>query len=180
MQQDQFLDSPLWHFSLKFYSRPRVPPACLTLQDIAGVDVCVLLFSLYCTHTKRFISQQKLCQCDERLRDWRSTVILPLRRIRRDMKTKLATTVLESMKNVRQQIQSLEINAERISLAILYEEFQSLSQDNAKNSDTATLLNAVVAIYGAAERVDRSTPEGESVHSAIATLSDELLQLSRM
>jgi len=96
------------------------------------------------------------------------------------MKTKLATTVLESMKNVRQQIQSLEINAERISLAILYEEFQSLSQDNAKNSDTATLLNAVVAIYGAAERVDRSTPEGESVHSAIATLSDELLQLSRM
>lgn len=180
MQQDHFLDSPLWHFSLKFYSRPRVPPACLTLQDIAGVDVCVLLFSLYCIHTKRFISQQKLRQCDESLRDWRTSVILPLRQIRREMKTKLATTRLESMKKVGQQIQGLEINAEQISLAMLYEEFESLVQDNAKNSDAATLLNDVVKIYSAAEKVDRSTPEGQSVHSAIATLSDELYQFSRM
>lgn len=180
MQQDQFLDSPLWHFSLKFYSRPRVPPACLTLQDIAGVDVCVLLFSLYCTHTKRFISQQKLRQCDERLRDWRTTVILPLRQIRREMKTKFATTRLECMKKVGQQIQGLEINAEQISLAILYEEFESLVQDNAKNSDAATLLNDVVEIYSAAEKVDRSTPERQSMHSAIATLSDELSQFSRI
>lgn len=180
MQQDQFLDSPLWRFSLAFYSRPRVPSACLTLQDIAGVDVCVLLFSLYCTHTKRFIPQQKLRQCDERLRDWRSTVILPLRRIRREMKTKIATARLESMKNVRQQIQSLEINAEQISLAILYEEFQSLPQDNTEHSDAATLLNAVVEMYGAAEKIDRSPVEGESVHSAIATLSEELCQFSSM
>jgi hypothetical protein len=96
------------------------------------------------------------------------------------MKTKLATARLESMKNVRQQIQSLEINAEQISLAILYEEFQSLSQDNSEYSDAATLLNAVVEISGAADRVNRSTPEGESVHAAIAILSDELHQFSRM
>lgn len=96
------------------------------------------------------------------------------------MKTKLATTRLESMKKVGQQIQGLEINAEQISLAMLYEEFESLVQDNAKNSDAATLLNDVVKIYSAAEKVDRSTPEGQSVHSAIATLSDELYQFSRM
>lgn len=84
------------------------------------------------------------------------------------------------MKKMRLQIQSLEINAEQISLAILYEEFQSLSQDNAENFDAATLLNEVVEIYASAERVDRSTPEGESVHSAIATLSDELRQFSSM
>lgn len=84
------------------------------------------------------------------------------------------------MKNVRQQIQSLEINAEQISLAILYEEFQSLPQDNTEHSDAATLLNAVVEMYGAAEKIDRSPVEGESVHSAIATLSEELCQFSSM
>lgn len=180
MQQDPFLDSPLWHFSLEFYARPRVPPACLTLQETAGVDVCVLLFSLYCTHTKRLIPQQTLRQCDEKLKDWRRTVILPLRRIRQEMKTNLATPRFESMKKMRQTIQRLEIHAEQISLAILYEEFQSLLQDNAENSDAATLLHAVVEIYDAAGKVDRSTPAGVSVHSAIATLTDELHQFSSM
>ena len=174
MQQDPFLDSPLWHFALKFYSRPRVPPACLTLQEIAGVDVCLLLFSLYCALTKRFISQQRLRQCDEKLRDWRRTVILPLRHIRQEMKMNLSTTRFESMSNLRQKIKDLEVNAEQISLAILYEEFQTLLNDDAENSDAATILNAVIEIYDVEEKVDRLTLHGESVRSAFAILSDEL------
>ena len=32
-------DSPFWLFSLRFYAQEGIAPACLTLQDEAGVDV---------------------------------------------------------------------------------------------------------------------------------------------
>ncbi len=48
---EDFHASPLWTFSLQHYAKPGVQPACLALQDTAGLDVNVALACLW--HERR-------------------------------------------------------------------------------------------------------------------------------
>ena len=50
--------SPFWRFSIKFYQVPGVPPACIELQDQAGVDVNVLFFLLWLATQNRALNNQ--------------------------------------------------------------------------------------------------------------------------
>src|SRR5262245_11876187 len=79
--------SPFWRFSLQFYRLPAVADACIELQEQAGVDVNVLLFLLWAAQKRRKFAAPEIAALDRRVSDWRQSTVIPLRAIRRDLKT---------------------------------------------------------------------------------------------
>src|SRR5262245_15041710 len=79
--------SPFWRFSLRFYRQPKVADACITLQEQAGVDVNLLLFLLWHATQKRALSQADVAELERRIAAWRNMTVVPLRTMRRALKS---------------------------------------------------------------------------------------------
>ena len=58
--------SPFWRFSVKFYAVPGVAPACIELQDQAGVDVNMLFFLLWNASEQRTFNHADVTEIDRR------------------------------------------------------------------------------------------------------------------
>ena len=111
------LDSPqsaFWQFSLAFYARPQVAAACLELQDSAGVDVNVMLYLLFLATQLRQVSHDDVARIDALAAAWRTQVVLPLRNMRRGLKTGIAPCPPETTEPLRSAIKRVELDAERI------------------------------------------------------------------
>jgi uncharacterized protein (TIGR02444 family) len=78
--------SPFWRFSVRFYAVPGVAPACIELQDQAGVDVNVLFFLLWNATEGRALSQAEVADIDRKVNAWRNAAVVPLRNIRRALR----------------------------------------------------------------------------------------------
>jgi uncharacterized protein (TIGR02444 family) len=118
--------SPFWHFSLGFYRVPGVADACIRLQDEAGVDVNVLFFVLWNASLKRMFSAADMKAIDGRVAPWRETTVIPLRNMRRALKSSkmIEPGVAEVF---RTKIKGLELEAERLQQEALYDFAQSVS-----------------------------------------------------
>jgi uncharacterized protein (TIGR02444 family) len=118
-------DAPLppeirfWDFSLAVYGRPGVAPACLALQDRHGLDVNLLLYCGWCGSRGRALSGEEIAALDARVADWRREVVLPLRGVRRWMKTQEAAPG-EEAGALRDEVKRLELEAERIEQDLLF------------------------------------------------------------
>lgn len=114
------LDNALWRFALPFYARDGVSPACLTLQDQLGVDVNVLLLAIFAQVERGImLDESDLATADSVVRDWRSEVIQPLRRVRTRMKAGPAPAPSPSTEPLRDRIKAAELEGEQIALAML-------------------------------------------------------------
>src|SRR5436190_16084831 len=82
--------SPFWRFSLGFYRQPGVADACIALQEEAGVDVNLLLFLLWHAMLRRQLSLQDVKDIEQRVAPWRTATVIPLRTVRRALKSPLA------------------------------------------------------------------------------------------
>ncbi|MDT6919858.1 TIGR02444 family protein [Pseudomonas glycinis] len=110
------MSSDLWSFALDVYARPGVEDACLQLQT-AGANVCLLLCGLWL--------EQRAVACDEpRVRllkaltaPWDIDVVQPLRTLRLQWKTRAVDDAVVA--GMREQIKSLELEAERTLLSRL-------------------------------------------------------------
>lgn len=110
---------PFWKFSVKFYREPSVEQCLLTLQNERGLNVNVILFCCwYALGDQGRLSKVDIKQILGSIHPWHDRVVVPLRRIRRLLKSKasnptwcdLATEVLEQ-----------ELFAEQIEQLILLE-----------------------------------------------------------
>ncbi len=79
--------SPFWQFSIKFYAVPNVASACITLQDEAGVDVNLLFFLLWNATYGRTLTKPDVEELDRTIGVWRNMTIIPLREMRRALKS---------------------------------------------------------------------------------------------
>ncbi len=112
--------SPFWRFSLGFYRRPQVAPACLELQDAFGVDVNLLLFLLWLATERRLLSAEGVRGIDARIRHWRETAVLPLRVIRRALKGGAPPIDATTTELFRTRVKAVELEAERLEQEALY------------------------------------------------------------
>jgi uncharacterized protein (TIGR02444 family) len=113
--------SPFWHFSLGFYRLPEVAAACIGLQDEAGVDVNLLFFLLWHASLKRRLSVAEVATADKRVDGWRRSVVIPLRDIRRAMKSAPAMPEPGVAELFRTKVKGLELEAERLQQEALYD-----------------------------------------------------------
>lgn len=115
--------SPFWTFSLAVYGREGVPPACLDLQDQSGVDVNVLLFSLYLGSRGRALSPDDAGRIAATIEPWRSQIVAVLRTARRALKEPPAPFEGPAVDQLRAKVKAAELESERIQQEMLFVSF---------------------------------------------------------
>ncbi|WNL42460.1 TIGR02444 family protein [Halomonas sp. PAMB 3264] len=106
--------TPLWDFACAFYALDDVTPACLTLQDQAGVDVCELLFHAWLYRHGLMANPAALAhERRSRLR-WQHEITQPLRALRQTLKGQAQRSA--SIKALRDTIKHAELAAEKENL----------------------------------------------------------------
>ena len=102
-----------WTFTLGFYGRPGVSPACIALQDRHGCDVNILLYACWVGLSGRGrLAASDIARAEEANAPWRSGVIERLRGARRTLKEEDRTgPVLE----LYEAAKAAELAAERIA-----------------------------------------------------------------
>jgi uncharacterized protein (TIGR02444 family) len=145
---DSQAPSPLWRFSLRFYRSPGVADACLTLQDECGADVNVLLCLLWLGADLRQVGSAEACRLDATLAPWRESVVVPLRSLRRRLKTGVPPVAGNTGEWFRTQIKAIELEAERLEQQSLFALACDVKTTPARSVEGAGRAN--VAAYEAA------------------------------
>jgi len=144
-----------WTFAVDIYGRPGVRAACLALQDRRGADVVAMLVLLHGAAVGRPApSLEALRGALEAVAPWRRAAVLPLRRVRRDLKgwtfpgDAAAGPLGEA---ARQAVAAAELAAERAELEYLARRLGGPDRAGAAASPAgrATAM-ALLALYGQA------------------------------
>ncbi len=117
--------SPFWRFSVTFYAVPGVAPACIELQDQAGVDVNVLFFLLWNATQRRAFSREQVADIERKIGAWRDMAVEPLRAVRRALRSPPDAIAPEVAEGFRTRIKAVELEAERLQQEALYDMAQS-------------------------------------------------------
>jgi uncharacterized protein (TIGR02444 family) len=134
-------ETPFWRFSVGFYSQPGVAPACLQLQDEAGVDVNLLMYLLWSASRGRSIAAAEVGALDARVAEWRNMAVIPLRSVRRALKVSAPLVAPESAERFRTRVKSVELEAERLQQEAMYALDDSVRCTPAAQPDAAARAN---------------------------------------
>jgi uncharacterized protein (TIGR02444 family) len=140
-------DSPFWRFSLAFYRNPAVAAACIDLQDEAGVDVNVLFFLLWSATLERTLPAAAVADLDRKIGAWRNAAVVPLREIRRALKSPPPVVEPGAAEAFRTRVKAAELEAERLQQHTLYGLAPSLRFEPASSAVAAARAN--IAAYQA-------------------------------
>lgn len=121
MAGDADTGSPFWRFSLGTYRQPGVADACIALQDECGVDVNLLLFLLWQGSLSRRLSLEQVIELRARTRAWNQEVIVPLRALRRELKSGSALIETGTAEAFRTKVKGLELEAERLQQQAMFD-----------------------------------------------------------
>ncbi len=137
------LDHPFWRYSLTVYSKEGVPAELIALQDTFDLDVNVALFCLWLGRAVGFqLREDQLNALSERCTPWNKETVLPMRGVRRYLKTGTAVQpIAQRAAELRTQIKRLELLAEQIEQAILYDWFVDQRILDANGSYDAAVNN---------------------------------------
>jgi uncharacterized protein (TIGR02444 family) len=141
-------DSAFWRFSLHFYGLPDVAPACLALQDEAGIDVNLLLFLLFLAEQGRAVTQADVARLDRAVAPWRSEIVEPLRALRRRLKAGIGDTPPTESEGLRNMVKKVELEAERLEQARLESELSALGEAAPRDEAAKANLLAYSAHLG--------------------------------
>jgi len=112
--------SPFWRFSLAFYRQPGVADACIALQEQCGVDVNLLLFLLWHATQQRVFTPTQVAVLEQRIGAWREATVVPLRAVRRALKSPPALVNAGTAEAFRTRIKAIELEAERLQQEAMY------------------------------------------------------------
>lgn len=149
-----------WNWALAAYAAPGVAEACLDLQDSHDQNVPLLLWAAWCARTGRRPDADDLDAACDTARVWADAAILPLRAVRRRLKSAIPDMDSTDRLAVREQIKAVELDAERRLMSAL----ESLAP--ATSDRALPVLEALVAL---SRHRDRTTPR-----PALALLAERL------
>src|SRR5262245_11025073 len=161
--------SPFWRFSLQFYRLPKVADACIALQEEAGVDVNLLLFLLWHARQRRRLTAAEVAALEGKIGPWRDVTVIPLRSVRRALKSPPALVEASTAKAFRNRIKSGELEAERLQQEAMY----ALAPLGAEVAGPEQAARSNVAAYQ--EMLGVRFPAGatETLFAAFATMPSE-------
>ena len=132
-------ENPFWTFSLAVYAAPGVADECLELQTTLNIDVNVLLFCAWLGAERKIaLSEDDFTAIDACVEQWHETVVRPLRSVRQSMKLHPAISNQDVI-DLRKQVAALELRAEQIEQAQLFEMADEIARDH------ETSLDAIVS-----------------------------------
>ncbi|MCW8274546.1 TIGR02444 family protein [Pseudomonas sp. PCH199] len=134
------MSSDLWSFSEITYSRRGVERACLQLQS-KGANVCLLLCGLWLGERGVTFDEQRLKLLRDIAGPWDAEVVQPVRALRE--RWKVAAGEDAGLNNLREEVKTLELEAERLLLLRLERVAQDWPQDEA--TDLSAWLEGVAA-----------------------------------
>lgn len=159
-------DNPFWRFSLAVYAQPSVAAECLALQDSMNIDVNCLLFCAWLGVAKSIVlTEENFAAVDDHVRRWHDTIVRPLRSVRRTMKV-MPEMGDVGVQTLRKDIAAIELRAEQIEQALLFELAEQLAL-KATNSTVDAAVTANVTAF--VQRNATSAPEISSAPLLIAT-----------
>ena len=157
-------NNAFWNFSIAVYADPEVAAECLTLQNRLNIDVNVLLFCTWIGRAKGTkLSDEDLAAVEACARPWHDAVVRPLRHIRVELKQSPAIAD-DAVKELRRDIAQIEIRAEQIEQALLFEMASKLASNtkvwsagDAIRDNVMALLRRSIPVAGGTEspKVDR-------------------------
>lgn len=113
--------NPFWDFSLSVYGTPGVADACLRLQDEAGLDVNLVLFACWIAGARKTpLTDAEMREVIALTQAWRERVVVPLRRIRRELKGGSDGLPLDAVESFRSEIKRIELASERRQQDMLF------------------------------------------------------------
>lgn len=108
-----------WDWAVAAYAAPGVAEACLDLQDAHDQNVPLLLWAAWCARTGRRPDEDALDAACDTARVWTDAAILPLRDLRRRLKSPIPDMDNADRLAVREQIKAVELDAERRLISAL-------------------------------------------------------------
>jgi uncharacterized protein (TIGR02444 family) len=160
------LGSPFWRFSLQFYRLPGVAEACIRLQEESGVDVNLLLFLLWHAAQQRMLSTAEVERLELLIAAWRDLAVIPLRVIRRALKSPPALLEAGTAEAFRTRIKAVELEAERLQQEAMYGLVRDSLFGKAAPSD-ADAARANVAAYASLCRAAFAAPAIDTLLEAL-------------
>jgi uncharacterized protein (TIGR02444 family) len=161
--------SPFWRFSLQFYRQPGVAEACIRLQEESGADVNLLLFLLWHGAQGRRLSLAEVGALEQKIGGWRELAVIPLRAIRRALKSPPALVEGGAAEAFRTRIKAVELEAERLQQEAMYELARACLLGEASSAPEAARAN--VAAYERICRAGFAKPAVDAVLAALARTS---------
>jgi uncharacterized protein (TIGR02444 family) len=160
--------SPFWLFSVRLYGLPGVAPACIALQDEAGVDVNVLFFLLWNATQHRALSVADVSQIEQAIGPWRDMAVVPIRNVRRALKSPPPVMAPDAAEGLRNRVKAVELEAERLQQEALYRLAQQ--QGGPLGHSVATPLEAARASIASYQTLVKPMPAEalEAVFAAFA------------
>lgn len=114
------MNHAFWRYSLRVYRRPGVANACVALQDRLGVDVNMLLLSLWTAAHGTILAGRPLAAATSFSRTWSTNVVRPLRAVRRFLRAPtLPPLPAVDRSDLRPKVARNELQAERIEQTVL-------------------------------------------------------------
>jgi uncharacterized protein (TIGR02444 family) len=159
--------SPFWRFSLRFYRAPGVAEACIALQEEAGVDVNLLLFLLWQATHKRAFTAAEVAELERRIAPWRAMTVVPLRALRRALKSPPALVSPGAAEAFRTRIKAAELEAERLQQEAMYE----LGREAPLGAPSSSINAAATAGIRAYQAVCSAAFSQPAVETLLAALS---------
>lgn len=111
--------SGFWDWALAVYRCEGVSEACLTLQDVHGQNVPLLLWAAWTAATGRSLDEEIIEAACDAARAWDGAAIGPLRAIRRTLKSPIPDIGDAGRVALRDQVKAVELAAERALMADL-------------------------------------------------------------
>lgn len=164
--------SPFWRFSLAFYREPAVADACIALQEGAGVDVNLLLFLLWQSMQCRALTAAEVAAMDQKVGPWRDAAVVPLRAVRRALKSPPALVAAGTAEAFRTRIKAVELEAERLQQEAMYE-LASTSPLGHDAPSPAEAARRNVAAYETMRGVAFPKPAVDTLLAAYANLKGD-------
>ena len=139
-------ENSFWRFSLAVYAEPNVAAECLALQTSLNINVNALLFCAWLgSERQTSLTDENLSALDICIWRWHSTVVEPLRAVRQTMKP-LPVMTEGAVQMLRADIAKLELRAEQIEQAILFDLAAGFGQGSAALSAADAIRANVAAL----------------------------------
>jgi uncharacterized protein (TIGR02444 family) len=132
---------PFWTFSLSFYRQSGVSEACLDLQDRCGVDVNIVLFLLWTATLRRRLQASETRALADKVRAWQNDVVVPIRNLRRFLKTPPPLLDEGTTELFRTKIKAVELESERLQQEAMFSLAPSLHYELADTVEEAARTN---------------------------------------